>query len=265
MTNPSAPEGQFVKKVASRRRMGQLGSFRESQMRRQSMSIGATWLWMAGVVVLGFVATNVARAESWNALSDFSGSQSPSSVWQYGWADGAGYVVYHPFAYYAGTQWQPSGSAQYPDINLTSGLLTLAANTDTNVDQAAVLRWMVPNGVTSIYVDTTFTGYYPNTTLPGNTTHGGALVRLDGTPLWSANVDGNASASYAATISVTAGQVLDFVWTSGHDGTSDSDRAALAAEITSTAVPLPVAAWSGLVLMGGLAMRRFRSSRHLIA
>jgi hypothetical protein len=127
----------------------------------------------------------------------------------------------------------------YPDISrLDSSSLSL--HPGRYYDQAAILRWTVPEGVTSVHVKATFHGEYPDPyslqfTGAGTTTLAGVLFNGDdpnSTPEWH-TITGNEDFVPEFDITVNSGDTIDFVV--GWNGSGGWDRTNLSVQITTLA------------------------------
>jgi hypothetical protein len=190
---------------------------------------------------------------------DFSPTANPNGPWSYGYLAPGASPDSSTFTYYANNG-TVTGGIQYwniaggnltpPEIffNPSSSVVTFSTITMQPLqaafhpgpnDQYSDFRFAAP--VSGSYsLGTLFTGI----DTAGTTTD--VHVLDNGTLLFSGNINGYlATASYSATLSLSAGDIVDFAVGFGSNGNYTSDSTALDATLTLNGVPEP----GGLTLL----------------
>ena len=208
-------------------------------------------------VLSALVVGPVAHAGS--AYDEFSAESNPSGAWHYGWTPSlAGAFTLFANRMSSGNHdhWYgdqpPLGSLPgYPEIdrNTVSFAGMLLAHPGPN-GQYAVLRWIAPSAnAFSIFSEFTRQDSMPTTT--------DVHVRLNGASLFSGLLDAaSASGSFGNTLSLNAGDVLDFSVGFGANGNYFFDRTGINASVS--AVPEPASLLlllSGAMILVGVASR----------
>jgi hypothetical protein len=186
---------------------------------------------------------------------DFSFASDPNGPWQYGYASSLApeHFIYDGYVDLSDPvgSCHPSAAAYYPYVAWNSTAEARVDATDSwavrphevameaVAGQYAIARFVVPkSGAYSI--STTFEGVH----FRHSTTD--VHVRLDANELFAAEIDGygglpafhaiegtNPTASFEASLDLTAGQILAFAVGVGTNGTNANDTTAVQARITS--------------------------------
>lgn len=178
-------------------------------------------------------ATSAARAQVWNAASDFSPSFNPYREWSYGWTPAPGVAFtrlpqsafYGPSPGWPGGHFWDRGAGTYPDLGLfTTGQISMHPSA---AGEMPVLRWTAPyHGRVEVGGD--FAGFWEQPV-----TDADVHVLIDGVSVFDAAVGPRSAPNrpFAAEACVAAGSTIDFTAGVGANGVSDWDRVLLAATI----------------------------------
>jgi hypothetical protein len=134
------------------------------------------------------------------------------------------------------------------------GSLGNGATTPITPSAAVEFNIYISNGVGTSYNTNGSNGPYSSTS-PVNLASGdsiGVTLTYDGTTLEEHLVDGGSTfdTSYTVNLGTDAGGSLAYIGFTGADGSSTSTQTISDFSFTSTAVPIPRAAWTGLGLLG---------------
>lgn len=217
---------------------------------------------LIGLAAAAFVASTAEAGTIYDAAKDFSSSNNPNGVWSYGWTQTLGsafvqdaqngseqgldfwhgttigaFSSLYPYVAHNGTD---STILYYGGVNYAPGQMTLHPGPD---GQYADVRFTSPNaGAYSLAA--AFTGV--DTLGTSTDVH----IFLNGVSIFDGAVNGNgASQDYTGSLTLSVGDVVDFVVGYGSNRSYNSDSTALSATLTYTpaaAVPEP----SGVVLAG---------------
>ena len=183
-----------------------------------------------------------------NAASDFSPTSNPNGLWSYGWTQtlGSTFILdtYHAVSSVGGDNWFPSISSPAPVVGhngtghaisgaysniLEPGQLGLHPGSD---GADSVVRWTAPLTET-VSLAASFTGV--DFVGPTSTD---VHVLKNNVPIYDGAVNGfgpSSAADFAQTLSVSAGDTIDFVVGYGADGSYSYDATGLDATITPLA------------------------------
>ena len=231
--------------------------------------------WFAAALCLACAGANAAI--SYDPAADFSATSNPNAPWSYGYSTNLASQLnlYNLPATGSGLDfWQSSVVNSETAPNVTFNPSSSADATGTIVVPADGLSLHPgPNGEYSHVLFTlpsagtfSISGAFTGEDLGGTTTDVHILV--DNSPVFSGNIVGpsgptNTAAFDLSSISLSAGETVDFAVGFGSNGNFAGDTTGLAAVIapagtvTSASVPLPPAVWTGLGVMALLAASFF--------
>jgi hypothetical protein len=233
-------------------------------------------MWLA-VLILSFVSGvgSPARA-GYNAANDFSPTVNPNGVWSYGWSSTLGSpfiadVVHQNFSsldFWAGGIPSSLTPGAFPDFyhNGTSGTIDFGGTVLVAPNQL-----VLHPGPDGEYADLRFTTPTAGTFLLSSTFMGAdsfgtttdVHILLDGTSIFDGLINGTGATTaqnFIQSLSLKAGDTLDFVVGYGTNKNFYNDSTALSVNLSNGTVPEP----SSLVLMGvggltWLGVRRWRT------
>jgi RHS repeat-associated protein len=194
----------------------------------------------------GLVVTITPAAQVYSAVSDFSAAQNPSGAWSYGYKpSGGSFTTFASNANVFGAgadSWsQPSVSWCCPFVTRNSTGSTLTYQNSQNIVQPSdvlnlhpgpsgersVVRWTA-QAASSYTVSGRFQGLDTN----GTTTD--VAVSKNGVNVFTGSVNGYGSQSpFSLTVTVAAGDTVEFSVGVGSNGTYNSDSTGLAATVTA--------------------------------
>jgi hypothetical protein len=221
---------------------------------------------------------DLAKADTiYDAALDFSSSSNPTGVWSYGYSgalDGT-LTVYtdkvsdsstgidfwgrDPVTAWSTTPWVgrngTSGVVTYLDVQFQSGQLGFHPGP---ANEISIIRFISP---TAGWFDLTssFSGLDMGS-LPYSTTTGVHVLR-NGLSIFDGAVNGfGAGPSFITTLSLAAGDTVDFAVDWGSNGTHSYDSTGVSATLTAVPTPSSFAALIGMGLVGlvGVARRRWK-------
>jgi hypothetical protein len=210
----------------------------------------------------------------YNNAVDFSPTNNPNGVWSYGdlspgaAPNAATFNLYTGHGNTAGLNFvgvDNNGLSDPPYVSHNPTNSTINVSTVTYGPGQAGFH-PGPNGEYSVYRFTTpVTGSYSVSALFTGIDHGGTTTGVyvldNGLSLFSGNINGYLNtASYSTTLTLAAGDRVDFVVGFGSDGNYFNDSTALAATLTFNSAPEPAAltllATGALGLLGYCWRRR---------
>jgi len=188
---------------------------------------------------------------SYDAASDFSPTNNPNGVWSYGNSATLG-GAFNPFTMTSNYQgidfWNFGGGAFAPPLvghNSTSSPITFSSVTvqagelffhpwSGSNDQFSIVQFTVPTAglysISTSFVGIDFVG--PTTT--------DVHVLVDGSSIFDGAVNSyGGGPSFSTSLTLFAGDTIDFAVGRGVDGTYNFDSTGLSADISSATVPEP--------------------------
>jgi hypothetical protein len=221
---------------------------------------------------------DLAKADTiYDAASGFSNSNNPTGVWSYGYSQtlGGTFTVYTGQAIDSGIDFWGRGSmtawTTVPWVAHNSTDLLVDWNTASghvhfqpgqlgfhpgldSVNQFSIIRFTSPTaGLFDL--SSSFSGLDMT---EGTTT--GVQVRLNGSSLFTGQVNGSVGTSYTKTLMLAVGDTVDFTVDWGVNGTAYFDSTGVSATLTAVPTPSSFAALIGMGLVGlvGVARRRWK-------
>lgn len=240
---------------------------------------------LAALVVLG-TGMAASGATTFDPAAGFSAASNPNGVWTYGYSTTltSALNVYDVKQNMAGLDyWESSKVNQLTAPNVSHNGTASSISTGTIVVAPNGLSMHPgPNGEYTHVIFTATTagtynvaGSFSSVDVGGTTTDVHVLENTSS--LFSGNVNGTTSSTVPFTlnsITLAAGDKIDFAVGDGVDGSFSGDTTGLSAQITQTgtgsgtgpsAVPLPAAVWPGLGMISVLGLALVGYKRRQIA
>jgi hypothetical protein len=233
------------------------------------------------VILVGILALCLLNAEAsmagtlYDAAADFSPTSNPNGVWSYGWSQtlGSTFNLDTTSATIDGLNWwegpiftgaQPPGSFPLVGHNGTTSPITFGGTAEAQPgqlwmhpgpqDQFSVIRFTAPDAGTFVLA-TSFTGIDF-----AGPTRTDVHVLLDGSSIFNGNVDGfgpGSGPSFTTTLTLHAGDTIDFAVGDGTHGTYNNDSTGITATLSSVPEPASlILLVLGLAGMGAIASNR---------
>jgi hypothetical protein len=218
--------------------------------------------------------SNIASAQSWDLNTDFSTVSNPNGAWRYGsttslggfssYSDNVAVNTAYANGGFSNIDGWSNGGSGFPFVakNNSSNIVTSVFQGDWKPGQIviapgagsvfSVARWVSPVTASNVLLLAKFRR------IEGSSSVSSFYVLKNGVTLSSGTVFGfNTTGLYDAPISVTTGDVIDFIVGDGNDGTATTDGMEVNATVTVVPEPATMIALSAGIL--ALVKRRKRA------